>query len=138
MKELYERLIKLAYDDNHGITMQKKEYQQIIKKIKNKKKLNEHDKLQLKVTQRDLKEFKPMWISVEDLKKETEKETEKNFYELKNEFFKKVKRLQKICKHEKAEWYIPKKKLKPISFTNYEVLICENCNKQIKKRKRKK
>ena len=76
MKEVYERLMNLAYDDNYGITYQKQDYEEQINLIKKKlkrvkvKKTKEHLKRELKRTKKELKEFKPMWISVDDLKKE--------------------------------------------------------------------
>ena len=102
MKELYKILLNKAYDDNHGITLQKKDYEEQINQLKKKleraktEKTKERLKRELKRTKKELKEFKPQWIHVDDLKKELlNKENKQNYKILKEEFNKKVKKLQR-------------------------------------------
>lgn len=54
------------------------------------------------------------------------------YQELENEFNKKVKNLQKICKHPFTEWL--RESWAPGHSTGYEVFICQMCEKQINKR----
>ena len=70
MEKIYENLMQKAYDDNHGITIQRQDYEKIIKELNKKKNLSKSDKLRLELAKKDLKNFKPQWISVDDLKKE--------------------------------------------------------------------
>ncbi|MGE0792663.1 MAG: hypothetical protein AB7V77_00620 [Candidatus Woesearchaeota archaeon] len=83
---LYENLLKNAYDDNHGITFRKKDYIELIKKLKAKKKLTKSDKIKLNLAEKDLANFKPQWISVEDINKELKK----NYWILKKDVWDRI------------------------------------------------
>lgn len=66
----YKKLMENAYDDNHGITFRKKDYIRRIKELKSKKKLTKNDKIQLKLAEKDLANFKPQWIAIKDVDRE--------------------------------------------------------------------
>ena len=62
-----DELLENAYDDNYGITLRRKDYQEQIKEIQGIKKQARRDKFHLRVAKRDLKEFQPQWFAYEEV-----------------------------------------------------------------------
>lgn len=119
-----KKLLNNAYNDEWGITLTKKEYEE---------------------DERNKDKWLPQWFAYDEVLKFIEV-TEKAFNlnsrsmtyrKLRKEFDKKVKKLQNNCPHKNKEWAILSSKHNAFKWAPYEALICENCNKQLKKRKRK-
>jgi len=61
-KKQYKELINQAYDDNHGITMQRKDYEETIKELEKKKTRTKTEQRKLEQAKKELEQFKPQWF----------------------------------------------------------------------------
>ena len=64
--------------------------------------------------------------------------TKSDYEKLKEEFNKKVKKLQSECKHESSHWWVESSNMSLFRMTGYKLLVCDNCDKVLARKKQSK